>query len=154
MKTRPMAPVDEPAVRALYEACYPHRPPRAGGWYFAHPTLVLEHRGTVLGSTSFSVSPPPTEDLARRLVHGGEMGWGHGVEVRPDQRGKGFGWQLAEARHQVLRDLGIDFFIGMTQPDNGAMIAIFARQGLTEQARLLRAYPDGGDAVLYAGAVR
>jgi GNAT superfamily N-acetyltransferase len=148
---RPATAEDLDALAALHALCHPTWGPRPELWWFAHPTLVLEEDGQLIGSTSFSVAYPPTVALAR--LHPAEIGYGHGVSVHPGRRGQGLGWTLAEARHAVLRALGITFFIGQTQPDNAPMLAIFARQGLAASVRIAKAYPDGTDGVLYLGSL-
>jgi ribosomal protein S18 acetylase RimI-like enzyme len=142
---------DAVALNTLHALCHPSWPERSPLWWWTHPTLVLELDGAIIGSTSFVVCMPPTPHLAEV---GTEIGYGHGVAVHSDHRGQNYGWLLADARHQVFRDLGIAFFIGMTQPDNKAMIHIFERQGLRRGKRIRKAYPDGADVVLYTGGVR
>lgn len=77
--------------------------------------------------------------------------------MHPARRGEGLGWRLAEARHQLARDLGVSFFLGMTWATNTPMLRIFARQGLRQHAVIPRAYrhhdpPDDG--LMYVGGLR
>lgn len=145
---------DAERVDTVYTACHPAWPSKPTGYWWAHPTLVLEYDGEVVGSTSFSVGLAPHADLAKLVANQAEVGWGHGVYVHPVWRGHGWGWHLAEARHRALTLLGIRFFFGMTQPENRAMIAIFDRQHLTRApGTFLKAYPDGQAGVLYHGEI-
>jgi GNAT superfamily N-acetyltransferase len=151
---RAFTEADGEAVDKLYAACHPTWPAKPSGYWWGHPTLVLEMAGEVIGSTSCTISFAPAETLVKLLRRDrAEVGWGHGVYVMPQQRGKGYGWELAQARHQALLSLGINFFFGMTQPDNVAMMAIFKRQQLTRSASVPNAYPDGRAAVLYHGGI-
>ena len=145
---RPMAQAEEIDVRRLYEVCHPRWPRKPKHWYQAHPTLVLFHGATLLGFTSYSVGPPPTT-----LASSGEteLMYGHGVYVHPDHRGKGYGQQLADARLKVCRALGLLTFVGMTQPDNAPMRAIFARHNMKTWGQVPSAYPDGAEALIYMG---
>ena len=146
-----MEPRDLEAVQALYATCHPTWPPRSSLWWHAHPTLVLEQDGEIIGSTSFSISIATDRDFQTK---GAEVAYGHGVSVDPAHRGQGWGWILADGRHTVLKRLGIGFFMGFTQPGNTAMEAIFTRQGLTFHTRLAHIYPDGSDGLMYTGGVR
>lgn len=152
---RDLTAADVPAVQALDAVCHPAWPAKPAGWWWAHPTLVLELNGSgVVGATSCAISLAPATELVALLDHDrAEIGWGHGVEVAPGLRGQGWGWRLAEARHQRLAGLGIRFFLGMTQPDNAPMLAIFARQRLHRSVAVPRAYPDGSPGVLYTGGI-
>lgn len=147
--TRWFKPADARAVRAIHGTCHPTWPARPAAWFHAHPTLVAVQDGEVVGMTSFSLALPPTT----LNVSQGEIGVGHGVEVHHDYRGCGLGWALATARHAMLAELGVGFFIGMTQPDNAPMLAIFRKQGLTRHQHLRGVYPDGTDGVMYVGTV-
>jgi RimJ/RimL family protein N-acetyltransferase len=146
-----MVEADAKSLSELHALCHPTWPERSEIWWRCHPTLVLEDGDSVIGSTSFVICMPPTPHLAEV---GTEIGYGHGVTVHPDHRGQKYGWLLAEARHQVFRDLGLGFFIGMTQPENQPMIRIFERQGLRRGRRIRKGYPDGADVILYTGAIQ
>jgi hypothetical protein len=52
---RPMRPDEEPKVRTIYRAAHPEWPERSSLFYYAHPTLVLEAEGALLGFTSYSI---------------------------------------------------------------------------------------------------
>ena len=153
---RRMQEEDVELVNKLYTDCHPTWPEKPDGWWWAHPTLVLTVGGPLLvGATSFSVSPAPSPELVTLMRRDRpEIGWGHGVYVTPDYRRKGYGWQLAEARRAALKELGVEFFIGMTQPTNLAMQRVFARQGLTRGVTIPKGYPDGSSAILYHGGIR
>lgn len=149
---------DGPEVDKVYSACHPRWPKKPEGWWWAHPTLVLEtQEDGLIGATSFVVGLPPAPDLAALVQmvqhHKAEVGWGHGVYVKPHQRGNGYGWDLAQARHKMLASLGVHFFFGMTQPDNHAMMAIFMKQQLTRSVTVPNTYPDGRPGVLYHGGI-
>jgi GNAT superfamily N-acetyltransferase len=111
----------------------------------------MEEGGVVVGSTSFSLSLPPTMELARVA---NEVCYGHGVEVDPALQGTGRGWRLAEARHQVVRDMGAKLFLGMTWASNAPMLRIFEKQGLTRHADIPGAYPHNDppvDGIMFVG---
>jgi GNAT superfamily N-acetyltransferase len=145
---------DAPALDALFALCHPTWPAKPEGWWWAYPTLVLEVNRRVVGCTAFAVSPPPAPNLTQLLDPGRtEMGWGKGVYVDPEVRGLGFGLRLAQARHAALKALDVGFFIGVTQPDNRAMCAIFEHQGLLRGAIIPKVYPDGQAGVLYTGGI-
>lgn len=152
---RHFADADAAAVNRLYAACHPTWPIKPEGFWWAHPTLVLMGRsGDIIGATAMTLGLAPATELAELLAHNrAEVGWGHGVYVDPAHRGKGYGWMLADARHQALRALGAGFFLGMTQPDNTPMRAIFARQGLEKRLQVPNNYPDGQAAILYTGRI-
>lgn len=146
---------DEDAVNKVYAACHPAWPAPRPGFWWGHPTLVLVEDGEIIGATAFCVAAPPSQDvagaLAKRNLH--EAGWGHGVYVHPSQRGHGYGWILATARHEALLALGVTYFFGMTQPTNTAMLAIFKRQRLSKIVTVPKIYPDGSDGLLFAGEI-
>lgn len=144
---------DTAALDRIQALCHPTWPAKPTNWWWAHPTLVLELDGQVIGSTSCTVSSAPTPDLMRLAQQRPEVAWGHGVNVDPAHRGHGYGWELAQARHGTLKALGIDFFFGMTQPDNKAMLAIFERQKLTRGQTIPKHYPDGTPGVMYHGGI-
>jgi GNAT superfamily N-acetyltransferase len=154
MKIRRAVDADTAAVHALYAACHPTWPAKPVDFWWAHPTLVLEVDGAVCGATAFAVTVAPAPDLATLArADQYEVGWGHGVYVDPGARGHGYGWALAEARHEALKALGVPLFFGMTQPGNRAMRAIFERQGLKHTHTIPNAYPDGSKGMFYAGEV-
>lgn len=154
MKLRQMQARDGKALDALYAMCHPTWPARPEGWWWAHPTLVLTDGKWIIGATSFTVSLAPAAEILKLLKWDrAEVGWGHGVYVHAGDRGKGYGWKLAEARHAMLRRLGVEFFFGQTQPDNAPMIAIFERQQLTRGVTIPDIYHDGEAGVLYHGRI-
>ena len=154
-RIRPFAFADMEAVNTVYGRCHPEWPAKLPNWWWGHPTLVLDIDGKIVGATACSISLAPAPELARLLTHDrAEIGWGQGVYVDPQWRGHGWGWHLAEARHVTLRAMGIQFFLGMTQPDNAAMIAIFERQRLTRGQTVPQVYPDGQAGVVYSGGIR
>src|SRR3970282_570808 len=93
----PMQPDEEKQVREVYALCHPEQPARAPEWYWAYPTLVLIQENHVVGFTSFSLSPGPSGVLTL---------FGNDVCVTPDCQGRGFGWELAQARLEVGPALG------------------------------------------------
>jgi GNAT superfamily N-acetyltransferase len=145
---------DLPHVERIQAACHPTWPTRILAWWWSHPTLVLEVDGQIIGSTSVTVSMAPAAEIVKILKWDrAEIGWGKGVNVDPDWRGQGYGWRLAQARHQVLKDLGIEFFFGQTHPDNKPMQAIFARQQLTRGITLPDLDFDGEPGTLFHGRI-
>jgi GNAT superfamily N-acetyltransferase len=151
---------DAAAAQRLHALCHPSWPDRDSQWWFAHPTLMLEEAGAVIGMTSFSLSFPPTPELAQSVqkAGSGEVCYGHGVWVDPDERHKGYGDALADARHAYAHGLGARFFIGMTWKGNTSMRRIFNRQALVQQAATVpNAYPThkGVDrtGLLYVGVI-
>lgn len=145
---RPMEQVDEVDVRRLYKICHPRWPAKPPHWYHAHATQVLEVQGQVVGFTAYSVGPPPSAITMAEP----ELMFGHGVYVHPDYRRKGYGRQLADERLSICRELRLRTFVGMTQPHNAAMRAIFDAQGLKQYGEAPKAYPDGATALIYLGA--
>jgi GNAT superfamily N-acetyltransferase len=152
--------VDTAAAQRLHELCHPSWPDRDSRWWFAHPTLVLEEDGHVIGMTSFSLSFPPTPDLVKSAekAGSGEVCYGHGVWVDPGERRKGHGDALADARHAYAYELGARFFIGMTWKGNASMRRIFGRQALAQHPQTVpNAYPmhKGADrtGLLYVGGI-
>ncbi len=144
---------DLPGLVQLHETCYPAWPVYPAIWYQAHPTLVLREGRRVIGSTSFSLSFPPS-----CIPHDGEICYGHGISIHPKTRGQGLGRLLAEARHDAARDAGCKLFVGMTWPSNAAMLAIFAAQGLTKHQVLIGAYPwqrgEDANGWMFTGSLR
>ena len=148
---RMMEPRDLANVQRLQAMCNPTWPNRPALWWHAHPTLVMDDFGLIVGSTSFSISIATDSSFQNR---GAEVAYGHGVNVHPERQGHWHGWALAQARHAALKELGITFFMGFTQPGNKPMLSIFRKQGLTFHTRLPRIYPDGSDGLMYVGGVR
>ena len=144
----PMRLYEDTDVRGIYAACHPGWPARAPRWFEAHPTLVLEVERAIVGYTSYSIGLPPGPNPTEF-----EIQWGHGVYVRPDARGRGYGRHLCDARLAVARALGLRTFFGMTQPDNHAMIHLFEQDGLKCYGEAPNAYPDGSAGVFYFGRV-
>ena len=139
-----MRPEEEPDVRAIYRAAHPgwEEPPAL--WYYAHPTLVLEVRGTPLGFTSYSIGP----DERGLVLYGAD------VAVLPFFQGQGYGRVLADERLRYGRDVGATRFLGATQPDNAPMLAILRGQGFTElPLRMSAVFPRGKDAVFVGGQI-
>ena len=139
----PMQPDDEKQVREVYALCHPEQPARASDWYWAYPTLVLVQENRVVGFTSFSLSPGPSGVLTL---------FGNDVCVTPGCQGRGFGWELAQARLDVGRTLGATAFIGITAVTNRPMQRIFERQGLHACQRL-PGYFGAVDAWAWAGSL-
>ena len=123
---RPMLNGDEDAVRHLFRRCHVGWPTRPARWYVAHPTLVLETAGQVVGVTSFSIAPGATGAMTL-----------HGVDlfVNPDHQAQGYGQALADERLAYGRAVGARMFVGITQEGNGPMTSIFKRQGFHECQR-------------------
>lgn len=153
---RPMVEMDMANIRTLYAHAHPDWPERSERWWYAHPTLVLEEDDFgVIGMTSYSVSIAPSPEMAHLFRHDrAEVGWGYGVAVAPHRRGEGWGTKLCQARFDVFRELEIGFFLGLTQPENEPMQAIFKRQGLAKGPSIPGAYPAGETAVMWTGRVR
>ena len=150
ISTRPMRSGDDAAATALWILANPTREPPSSLWWWAHPTLVAEtDDGRLVGYASFTISLPPTPDLT--VLHPRAIGWGHGMAVHPDYQGRGIGWQLAEARADCMRALGLQFFIGHAAPANAAMQALFTRHGLAPAVTITQ--EDGTDLVFYMGAL-
>ena len=143
MIPRPMRADDEPAVRKLYAQGHPFWPARAEPWYFTYPTLVMEVDGEILGFTSFAIG----EMTGLRVVQGADL------VVELSYRGAGIGIALHRARLALGAEVGATWFSGVTQPDNAAMHRIFLACGHHACQPIRRYYPDGGDGVLYAGAI-
>ena len=127
MMVCPMRLTDEPAVREIYAACHPDRPPRPASWYLAYPTLVLILKRALIGFTSGSISPGLTGTLTL---------YGNDLCVLPMYQKRGLGWQLAEARLALGRAVGAKTFVGITEVSNTPMSRIFERQGFHACQRL------------------
>ena len=97
----------------------------------------------VIGFTSFSLSPGPTGALTV---------FGNDVCVKLSDQGRGFGWELAQARLEIGRELGATAFVGITAVTNQAMQRIFTRQGLHACQRL-PAYFGALDGMVWTGAL-
>jgi len=137
-------------VRELHALCHPdyERPPY---FFLAHPTLVKIVDGRVIGFTSFSVAPAPA---CPHLLEAGELMYGHGLAILPTYQNLGYGTALVEARRQIGLALGVEVFIGMTEPDNVGMLRIFERQGLKAYETRPSAYPNGAAGVVYVGGLQ
>ena len=148
--TRLMERGDAEGLTALLPLCTPTRPPPSPLWWWAHPTIVaVDAQARLVGYASFTISLPPTTALV--ALEPREIGWGHGMGVHPDWQRRGVGGQLAEARRVVMRDLGLQFFLGHAAPTNAAMIALFTRHGLAPSVTVTA--EDGTDVTLYMGAL-
>lgn len=137
----PMLPQEEKAVRDIYALCHPEMPPRPSEWYWAYPTLVIMEANTVVGFTSFSLSPGPTGVLTL---------FGNDLCVTPTWQRRGLGWVLAQARFEVGRALEAKAFIGLTAVSNRPMRRIFQRQGL-HLCQRLPGYFGAEDGMVWAG---
>jgi GNAT superfamily N-acetyltransferase len=139
-----MRPDEEPKVRAIYREAHPGWPERSPLWYFAHPTLVMQSDGALLGFTSYSIGHDD-----RGLVI-----FGVDVAVLPRFQHQGYGRQLADERLRYGRDVGCTRFLGATQPDNLPMLTILERQGFTQlPLRVPNVFPHGTDAILIGGEI-
>ena len=136
---------DEPDVRRLFAACHPGALARPKHWYQAVPTLVLGGPRHVMGFTSFTLSPTDK----------GFACYGQDVCVDTAVRGAGYGRLLHLARCGIAKSLGAVDFIGLTAPDNRAMIRIFEGQGLKPWKTIPNAYPHEtpGTGVVWIGAL-
>ena len=142
---RPMTPADEPRVRAIYLIAHPGWPAKSRLHYWAHPTLVLDDEGGILGFTSYTVG---VDEL-------GLLMYGDDLCVMPAMRGRGYGRVLAEARLDYGRDVGCTRFLGATQPDNQAMQAILEAQGFDRlPLPVPRMFPHNVDAILMGGSIQ
>lgn len=131
-------------MRTIFRQAHPGWSEPSPLFFFAHPTLVLQSDGALLGYTSYSVGPDD-----RGLVL-----YGADVAVLPQFQGQGYGRQLADERLRYGRDVGCTRFLGLTQPDNHAMRAILRRQGFDElPLRLPTVFPHGTDGVLVGGSM-
>lgn len=143
MTPRPMRADEEQGVRKLYAQAHPFWPARSEMWYLAHPTLVLEQHGAIVGFTSFSLGSM----TGVLLLHGQD------IAVDLSVRGAGFGRVLHDARVAIGRDVQATMFSGFTQPDNEPMQRIFLACGYHHCQTIRRYFPDGQDAVLYLGSL-
>lgn len=132
---------DDKQVRDIYARCHPAVPARPEHWYWAYPTLVAVQAQTIVGFTSFSLSPGPTGVLTL---------FGNDLCVTPAWQRRGIGWALAQARMDAGRALGAKGFIGITASDNTPVRRIFERQGL-HACQCLPGYFGGRDGIVWAG---
>jgi RimJ/RimL family protein N-acetyltransferase len=128
---------DEAAVRAIYKICHPGNTALPLYWYFAHPTLCVTLEGKVVGFTSFTVT----------LIPGfGETMYGKDICVLPEYQGRGIATRLHAARLTISRSVGVRIFMGITQPDNKAMIKILENSGMHSCIPV-------GDELLFVGSI-
>jgi len=129
---------EAPAVRALYALCHPRWPDKPPRWWQCHPTLVLIEGDRIIGSTSFSLSIAPSEQLAS---YGDDVCYGHDVCVAPQYRKRGYGQVLHEARFDICRQFGVKLFLGMTWATNAPMVRLFEKSACKKWATIIGAYP-------------
>lgn len=144
-----MRPDDLHGVNTVFAACYPSKPVPHALWWWSHPTVVIPDEARIVGYATFSISLPPTVELAGLVAN--EVGWGHGMAVHPDSHGQGVGTRLHAYRNEVMRALGLRFFIGHAHPHHSAMQAIFAADGLKATVDVIGT--DGLPVTLYMGAI-
>lgn len=131
-------------MRSIFRQAHPGWSEPSPLFFFAHPTLVAQANGALVGYTSYSVGPDDR----------GYVLYGADVAVLPQFQGQGFGRQLADERLRYGRDVGCTRFLGATQPDNRPMLAILRRQGFDEMPmRVPAVFPRGIDAVLVGGSI-
>lgn len=138
-----MHPTEDWGVRSLYARCHPGAPPPPQNHYQCHPTLVLYDSVRLVGFTSFTLSPTPK----------GYVAYGYDLCVAPERRQEGLGALLHTTRCRIARDLGAIDFVGVTAPDNAAMVAIFTRAGLLPKETHPHFYPDGAPGVVWIGSL-
>ena len=142
---RPLATSEEPEVHAIHAACHPTFPPRPARWFEAHPTLVCEVDGVIVGYTSYSLVMYP--EVSRE----GEVMVGYGIDIAPGRHGHGLGRALCDERLALARALGAKAFLGHAAPDNHAMLRLFERDGFKPYGEA--AYPDGTPMLIFMGPV-
>ena len=118
-RIRRYVPADTDAVQGVYAALSPDLAracrPNTGGatrpscsrWWMAR---------------SSGPRPAPSASRPSQISSGSGTGGLKWAGARglcgPGLAGQGYGWELAQARHAMLKRLGIGFFFGMTQPNN------------------------------------
>lgn len=141
-RIRPATAADLPAILDLYneviartDAVYMEDPVTleervqwhersvAGGW----PVLVAEVDGSVVGFGSIG---PFREKSGYRST--GE----HSLHVRADVRGRGIGKILLLALVAEAERIGLHVLVGAIDAGNTVSLALHARQGFTETARM------------------
>jgi GNAT superfamily N-acetyltransferase len=146
---RRLAEGDIAKIRALAARCHPTRRVYPPEWYIAYPTLVGVQNRLLVAYTAFAVGPSP--DGKAVACYGQDVG------VSPEHRGKGWGAKLHAERVRIAQAVGATVFLGMTQPDNHAMIRIFERAGLKPYHTVPGGYVDETpprDAVIWIGPIR
>ena len=136
-----MPPSLAQAVRRLYREVHPGWPELPGPHFWAYPTVVaLDRPGSVLGYGSYSMNVSDHGDLSIMLQDSG---------VAEFARGRGLARELLKYRVTIGRAVGAQCAVGMTQPDNAAMLHILRSEGFEEIRTIERAYPDGKDGRLF-----
>ena len=125
--------------------CHPDWPDRPASYHVAHPTLVAEQDGALVGYTVFVVAPDMTRGVT--IVHGRDHG------VHPDHRGKGLGMALHVERCVIGRENEAVDFVGVTWEGNRAMRAIFTRCGYRPYGEAPGAFPGGVAGVVWIGSL-
>ncbi len=159
---RPMRTDEDEAVRAIYRACHVGWPERPALWFEAHPTLVLEVKGDVVGRTAGGTPLHTTEIVGYTsysvvmqpdVCPDGEVMIGYGIDIKPGYQGKGYGHDLIAHRLNIARAVGAKVFVGHASPKNKAMIALFEHDGFVTLGQPSQ-YPDGTPMWFFIGPVK
>jgi GNAT superfamily N-acetyltransferase len=128
-------------VRELYAVCHPNWPTLPENHFFAHPTLIAiePYPYNVAAYASYSMN----------ITNEGRLDiWLKDTGVAPEARGRGLARALMEKRLEIGREVGAYCAIGMTQPENKAMLGILESFGFDRVRDVPGAYPDA-DGILY-----
>ena len=112
---------DAPRTTAQMETWFAER--RAAGF----PVLVARDKGRVLGYASYGPFRP--HDGYARSVE-------HSIYVAPEVQGRGIGVRLLDALVARARTQGLHVMIGGLEAGNAASLALHARAGFVETARM------------------
>ena len=127
-------------VRDLYRACHPYWPELPDRHFFAYPTVLVLGAAGVAGYATYSMNVSDRGDLSIMLQDSGVAEWA---------RGQGLARELLRHRIEIGRSVGAKCAVGMTQPDNAAMLHLLRTEGFDEIRSIPSAYPDGRDGVLF-----
>ena len=128
-RIRPFAPVDEPAVVALWEKCgllRPQNDPRKDiarklkvnpEWF-----LVAEEGGRIVGTVMAGYE--------------GHRGWINYLAVEPARQRGGLGRRLVAEAERVLRAAGCPKINLQVRPENKAAVAFYERLGFTVEGSI------------------
>lgn len=128
-------------VEALYRQCHPSWPIRTTTWFESVNSLVLREKGRVVAWTAYTLSPPPSVDLASNVGPGATVCWLVDTCVAPEARGRGLAGILMDQRLRAAKECGCYMAIGACAADNRQMCSLLASRGFKIAGEV--AFPDG-----------
>ena len=128
-------------VIALYRLCHPQWPNRSTTWFESVNSLVLREKGRVVAWTAYTLSPPPSVDLATNLGPTATCCWLVDTCVAPEARGRGLAGILMDQRVRAAEECGCCMVLGACAHDNAAMVSLLESRGFKPVAEAM--FPDG-----------